>query len=122
MAEATILERVEQFRVAGRFIPGTEVLFGTTAPDTPYIPPRRTTRDMWDDVIEAVVAHAKTRPKKPLGRTVAAQVATRVQTHFATKEMRRTKARDMEERRLRNLAKSTMKAVVAEWKKAVYVS
>lgn len=121
-AEAATRERVEHFRIAGRFIPGTDVLFGTTPPETPYTPPQRTTRDIWDDVVDAVVAQAKARPRRPIGRAVAAQVASRIQAHFAGKETRRTKARVSEEKQLRILAKNTIRAVVLEWKKAVHVS
>ncbi len=84
--EAATRARVERFRIAGRFIPGTDVLFGTVAPATPYTPPQRTTRDIWDDVVDAVIAKAKARPKRPIGRAVAAQVASRIQAHFAGKE------------------------------------
>ncbi|KAF9479357.1 hypothetical protein BDN70DRAFT_878844 [Pholiota conissans] len=119
-AEAVIRERIQRFHDDGRFIPGTDALFGTIPSDVPYVPPKRTTRDLWDEVVQAAVAKAKARPKKPLGRVIAAQVAAKVQAHFGAKESKKTKAKDAEERRLRNLAKSTMKLVIAEWKKAVY--
>lgn len=120
-AEAVIRERIQRFHDDGRFIPGTDALFGTIPCDVPYIPPKRTTRDIWDDVVEAAVARAKARPKKPVGKVVAAQIAAKVQAHFGAKESKKTKAGHAEERRLKNLAKSTMKLVIAEWKKAVYV-
>ena len=61
-------------------------------------------------------------PKKPLGRQIAAQIASKVQAYFDGLETKKLKAKEVEERRLRNLAKSTMKLVISEWKKAVYVS
>jgi helicase SWR1 len=58
-------------------------------------------------------------------RTLAAQLALRVQNHLESRagiaDRARDKARLQEEKRLRALAKSTVKAVVAEWKKVVYV-
>lgn len=56
------------------------------------------------------------------GRAVAAQVAGKVRAYWEAKAAREDKFRMQEERRLRTLAKTTIKMVVAEWKKAVYVS
>ena len=119
-AEAEILERVEQFRRDGRFLPGTQTLFGTKHDGIEYHPPQRTSTDVWDDVVKAVVA--RSRPKKSLGRQITSQIANKIQTYFDNQESRKIKAKEAEERRLRNLAKSTMKLVVGEWKKAIFVS
>ena len=119
-ADAEILERVEQFRRDGRFLPGTQTLFGTKHDDSEYHPPQRTSTDVWDDVVKAVIA--RSRPKKSLGRQVTSQIANKIQTYFDNQESRKIKAKEAEERRLRNLAKSTMKLVVGEWKKAIFVS
>ena len=118
--EAEILERVDRFRREGRFLPGTQTLFGTKHDDSEYHPPQRTSTDVWDDVVKAVVA--RSRPKKSLGRQITSQIANKIQTYFDNQESRKIKAREAEERRLRNLAKSTMKLVVGEWKKAIFVS
>ncbi|KAF8959937.1 P-loop containing nucleoside triphosphate hydrolase protein [Flammula alnicola] len=118
--EAEIRERIQRFRTEGRFIPGTDVLFGTESHIPPYTSPKRTTKDIWDDIVEAVIARAKTRPKKSVGRQIAAQIASKVQAYFDAQQSKKIKAKEAEERRLRNLAKSTMKLVIAEWKKAVY--
>ena len=118
--EAEILERVEQFRRDGRFLPGTQTLFGTKLDDGEYHPPQRTSTDVWDDVVKAVIA--RSRPKKSPGRQITSQIANKVQTYFDNQESRRIKAKEAEERRLRNLAKSTMKLVIGEWKKAIFVS
>ena len=119
-ADAEILERVDQFRREGRFLPGTQTLFGTKHDGIEYIPPQRTSTDVWDDVVKAVVA--RSRPKKSLGKQVTSQIASKIQTYFDNRESKRIKAKEAEERRLRNLAKSTMKLVVGEWKKAIFVS
>ncbi|KAF4621127.1 hypothetical protein D9613_000994 [Agrocybe pediades] len=118
--EAIIRERVVQFRNDGRFIPGTDVLFGTEPSDIHYISPQRTSRDIWDDIVAAVVAKGKSKQRKPLGKQIANQIASKVQSHFDGQENRKIRAKEQEEKRLRNLAKSTMKAVIAEWKKAVH--
>ena len=119
-AEAEILERVERFRREGRFLPGTQTLFGTKHDVSDYHPPQRTSTDVWDDVVKAVVA--RSRPKKSIGRQITSQIATKIQTYFDNQEARKIKAKEVEERRLRNLAKSTMKLVIGEWKKAIFVS
>ncbi|KAF8161419.1 SNF2 family N-terminal domain-containing protein [Crassisporium funariophilum] len=118
--EAIILERVERFRRDGRFIPGADVLFGAEVDEVPYTPPKRTSVDLWDKIIETIVARARTRPKKSIGRQIASQIAIKIQAHFDTQESRKLKVIEAEERRLRNLAKSTVKLVVGEWKKAVF--
>lgn len=66
----------------------------------------RTTRDIRDDVFDAVVA----------------QVASRVQKHCSGQETRRMKARAFKEKWLRIFAKNTIRAAVLEWKKAEHVS
>ncbi|KDR75528.1 hypothetical protein GALMADRAFT_247988 [Galerina marginata CBS 339.88] len=119
-AEAEIREQVAQFRREGRFIPGTDVLFGTSVQDITHNSNVRVSKDIWDEVVDAVVARGRTRPRKSIGRQIASQISSKVQAHFDGQESKRVKAKEAEERRLRNLAKSTMKLVIAEWKKAVY--
>ena len=119
-AEAEILERVQEFCRDGRFLPGTQTLFGTKHDVGEYHPPQRTSTDIWDDVLKAVVA--RSRPKKSLGKQITSQIANKIQTHFDNQESKKVKAKEAEERRLRNLAKSTMKLVIGEWKKGIFVS
>lgn len=119
--DAAIWERVELFRQQGRYIPGTDVLFGTDPDEITYVSPTRNTEDIWDQIIKEVVQKAKVRPRKPLSRQITSQIANKVQSHFDSQENKRNKAAQMEIRRLQVLAKSTVKLVVAEWKKAVFV-
>lgn len=121
LEEARIREREADFRRQGRFIPGTDVLFGTEPSTIPYDPPKRTTRDIWDDIVEIISTTRSKVPKKTVGQQVAAQIASKVQAYWDTQGVKRDKARAQEERRLRALAKATMKMVNAEWKKAVHV-
>lgn len=120
LAEAAVHERVEKFRKDGRFIPGTDALFGTKPEKLVYITPKRVSGDAWDDVVEAVIAYGKSRSKKSSGRAVAGQVANKIQGYWDGQEARKDKARVQEERRLRALAKSTIRQVIGEWKKAVF--
>lgn len=122
LEEAKVREQVAQFHRDGRFIPGTNTLFGTEPDESEYMPPKRESSDHWDAVIDEVVKRCKTRPRKGLARHVAGMVASRVQAHFESLELKKAKAREAEEKRLRNLARTTMKMVISEWKKAVFVS
>jgi len=126
--EARIREKEYQFRMAGRFIPGTQYLFGTVIDaneePTEYLSPVRTSRDVWDDVMEDVEAKVKTRQKyasKTLGQQITFQIATKVRAYWDGVEVKKQKAREAEDRRLRALAKSTMKLVVGQWRRAVHV-
>lgn len=120
-AEAAIRQKIDRFRKAERFIPGTEVIFGTAPPTDDYTSPKRTTKDIWDHIVESITARDRTK-KKPIGRQIASQIASKVQAYFDGQEAKKNKTREQEERRLRNLAKTSMKAVIAEWKRAVNVS
>lgn len=121
---ARIHHRVQEFRNEGRFIPGTDVLFGTSAADltTLFTTPQRESRDTWDDVVEAVIAEGKLRSKRPVGRQIATQIANKIQAYWDGFAARKDRVKLQEERRLRALAKATIKMVASEWKKAVFVS
>ncbi|KAF8870891.1 hypothetical protein BD779DRAFT_1680768 [Infundibulicybe gibba] len=101
---ATILERVDMFRSQGRFIPGTDILFGSSMDQKPpFTTPQRPQRN-----------------KKASGRQVAAQIAGKIQTYWDSQASKKDKAKVQEERKLRILAKTTIKMVIAEWRKAVF--
>ena len=76
--------------------------------------------DAWDAVLEAVQKRAEVQLVS--GEYVAAQVASRVQAYWDIRAIREDKARAQEEKRLRALAKTTIRMVTAEWKRAVFVS
>jgi helicase SWR1 len=119
---AAVLERTEQFRKQGRFIPGTDVLFGFNVDSTTsFTTPQRTNKDHWDHVLEAAVTESKRWRKRPSGQQIAAQVAAKIQGYWDNQEAKKDKLKSQEERRLRALAKHTIKMVTQEWKKAVFV-
>ncbi|KAF8911617.1 SNF2 family N-terminal domain-containing protein [Gymnopilus junonius] len=115
--EAKLRERVEKFRKEGRFFLDTD---GTAPEDITYSGPTHVKTDAWSHIVEAVVERGKTKPKKSLAMQITSQIASKVHAYFEVLEQRKNKARDLEERKLRALAKSTMKLVSAEWKKALY--
>ena len=76
--------------------------------------------DHWDQIIREVKEHSKAR--RATGKHVAAQVAGRVKGYWEAQALRDDKAKAQEEKRLRVLAKGTIRLVTAKWKEAVYVS
>lgn len=121
MAEARIRAQEADFRYQGRFIPGSDVLFGSDPNVAAYDPPQRATRDVWDDIIEEVIMARSRATRKSIGQQVSLLVASKVQAYWDVQGAKRDRARAQEEKKLKILAKSTMKMVNAEWKKAVYV-
>lgn len=80
----------------------------------------RTKRDVWDEILDCV----KARNGEPFahGKVVAAQISAIVKVYWEGQAVRQDKARVVEEKRLRALAKTTIRMVTAEWKRAVFVS
>lgn len=76
--------------------------------------------DAWDGIIEAVKLRAQTPTVS--GQQIAAQIAGCVRAYWEAQAIRDDKVRVQEEKRLRALAKATIRMVAAEWKKAVFVS
>lgn len=123
LEEAKLRERVAHLRREGRFVPqkqADEEDGAVIGVDFDYAAPERTSKDSWDAVIEEATHRYRTRSKRTFAKQVTSAIASKVQTHFDNLEAKRYKAREAEEKKLRNLAKATMKMVIAEWKKAVY--
>ena len=78
-------------------------------------------RIVWDCVIEDVRLRHDSHDFDT-GPQTAAAVASKVKGYWEAHSAKEGKARLAEEKKLRGLAKMTMKSVIAEWKKAVYVS
>ena len=122
ITDAALLERAGEFRRQGRFIPGTDVLFGTnTDTETSFTTPKRVSTDAWDDVVEAIIVQGRLRLRRVVGRQIAAQIAGKIQVYWDGHAARKDKAKIQEERRLKALAKASIKMVTNEWKKAVFV-
>ncbi|KAJ8076774.1 swr1 complex component [Marasmius tenuissimus] len=77
-------------------------------------------KDVWDHLLEDVAQYDETRRKQPTGPMVAAVVASKVKAYWEVQAVKQDKARAQDEKRLRALAKATVKMVVAEWRKAVF--
>ncbi|TFK65613.1 hypothetical protein BDN72DRAFT_189548 [Pluteus cervinus] len=119
-ADAKLLDRIDRFRKDGLLVPRPPGMTSQTLWSTPPTGLLRTSRDIWDQIIASVVVIGKLKVKRPMGKYVAAQVAAKVQGYWDGYATRQDKVRLQEERRVRALAKATMKTVTNEWKKAVF--
>ncbi|KAJ7658539.1 SNF2 family N-terminal domain-containing protein [Mycena rosella] len=141
--EAALWERVEGMKRAGKWfgsdlfdafragggdaagsISGVGTPFDASAaalgaPPDPSAP-ASTSRpdDAWAAVVRSVMANPKARRSR--GALVAAQVAAKIQAYWDGEAAKLEKGRMVEEKRLRGLAKTVVKLVAGEWKKAVF--
>ncbi|KAI0048828.1 hypothetical protein FA95DRAFT_1557581 [Auriscalpium vulgare] len=114
--KAALLEHVFALRQEGRMLLRPD-LASAADRSVPSIEPQRG-MDAWDYVVAAVQARYK--PRDVTGVDIAASIASKVRGYWDVQNAREGKAKLQEEKRLRALAKATMKAVVGEWKKAVF--
>lgn len=116
---AVFWRRVDQLRTEGRFFPEGMGDDSQPVPPSRWDPTMNQSQDAWAHIIEVVQERAVHKP--PSGRQVAAQVASRVRAYWESRAVKDDKLKLQEEKRLRALAKATIKQVVEEWKKAVHV-
>lgn len=136
MQEALLRNKLDRLQRLGRFFPYTEFSSSTSFDSVsgggsvggistndlskcsllPREPQRP--RDAWDCVVEAVVQRG--RHDLVRGRQVAAHIASRIQVYWDQHASREKATKLQEEKRLRTLAKATIKMVTSEWKKAVF--
>jgi helicase SWR1 len=80
----------------------------------------RETHDIWQEVVDEVVALSRELVGR--GRKVAAQCAVAVRGYWEAQDAKEERVRAAEERRLKALAKATIRLVTSEWRKVVFVS
>lgn len=115
--EAALRNRIAHLQKQGGLVPKPD----DYDPENPYheVPNRPETKDPWTHVVSAIIAY---RRPKPSGKRIAGDIALKIQAYWVEQAAKQDKLRNQEGKKLRALAKSTIKAVVAEWKKAVFVS
>ncbi|KAG6897747.1 hypothetical protein C0992_011675 [Termitomyces sp. T32_za158] len=120
-ADAAILERAERFKNKGGFLPMFNELynFNEKNMDESLAPPRQS-KDHWDHVVEAVCHAGKIWRRKSSGQQITSQWSKAVRGYWESQEAMKEKLKSQEERRLRALAKATIRMVTDEWKKAVF--
>lgn len=118
-SQAQLLERTRMLRKQGRLLEDPSVLKLSTAE---VASKKRNTCDIWDHCIQDVVEYLKLKSAEASGTEIAKQISDAIQAYWDTQAVKQEKQKAREERRLRALAKATIKLVTAEWKKAVFVS
>ena len=101
-SELALWRRVDRLRRQGRMLDRSPYAFQGPPP-----------QDAWARVV-AEIERAGSRPRFVDGQEMAANVAGKVRKYWEGENK-------AEEARLRSLARSTLRMVVAQWKKAVYV-
>ncbi|KAI0087130.1 SNF2 family N-terminal domain-containing protein [Irpex rosettiformis] len=91
---------------------------GSSGCDSGALGPERAP-DLWDQII-LEVGECHRIQHHPTGNFVASQVASRVKGYWEAQAIRDDKAKALEDKRLRALAKATIRLVTTKWKEAVY--
>ena len=116
--DAMLLERVYALRQQGRMLLSAED--AGRAVQTRPMERRTPGSDPWDHVLDAVCA--RYRQRETSGPEIAATIAAKVRAYWDLQNAKEDKVRVQQEKQLRALAKTTVKLVIAEWKRAVFVS
>jgi len=117
---ALLLERVYALRRQGRMLLSAEDA-GCALQNRPT-DPRAPGSDPWDNILNAIRVLHRHRQHETSGPEIAATIAAKVRTYWDLQNAKEGRVRVQHEKQLRALAKATMKLVIAEWKKAVFVS
>ncbi|KAG6830430.1 hypothetical protein H0H92_000733 [Tricholoma furcatifolium] len=121
-ADAALLERAERFRQSGRLLPkfdDTIDVDNEGGMDSSFSTVRKS-NDHWDHVVETVCHVSTLWRKRSTGQQIAGQWAKAVRSYWDGQDQMKEKLKVQEERRLRALAKATIRMVTDEWKKAVF--
>jgi helicase SWR1 len=116
---AVFLERVHALRQQGRMLLSSED--ASRALQTRPTVPRMPGADPWDHILDAVRTRYR-RQREISGPEIAATIAAKVRTYWDLQNAKEGRVRLQQEKQLRALAKTTLKLVTTEWKKAVFVS
>ncbi|EIW80516.1 hypothetical protein CONPUDRAFT_166022 [Coniophora puteana RWD-64-598 SS2] len=120
--QAEFLARVDTLRRQGRIMLDSRsiALLQDQDKDALLAPPKTHPRgvDIWDHVLQEVAQRSNRNLGR--GRTVCSQIASKINVYWEQSALREDRARAKEEKRLRALAKATIKMVMVEWKKAVH--
>ncbi|KAG6872516.1 hypothetical protein C0995_009206 [Termitomyces sp. Mi166 len=118
--DASIFEHAERLKNGG-FLPMFDESFQFDEENMrkSWVQPRQS-KDHWDHVVESACHAGKLWRKKSSGQQITSQWAKAVRGYWDGQEAMKEKFKIQEERRLRALAKATIRIVTDEWKKAVF--
>ncbi|KAF8828735.1 hypothetical protein HHX47_DHR3000061 [Lentinula edodes] len=111
------LEHIQKLREEGRLLDDLSVLELTPAEAANK---QQKSSDIWCHCIVDAAAYLESKSEEPSGVEIAGQIAKAIQDYWDVKTVKQEKMKAQEEKRIRALAKATIKLVVAEWKKAVF--
>ena len=124
--EAALIDRIEEYRAQGRLRPEYDVGAVLVAASADVPSERQGSLDAWGHIVQSIATQSQnqnqSRGRRNRGKYIASQIASKIQTYWDGHAARKDRAKAQEEKRLRALAKSTIRTVVNEWKKAVFVS
>lgn len=120
-AQATFWTRVDTLKRAGKlfYIPDSDGLdpSGRLASHGDI----RRDPDVWDFVLDEMIAYGKVRTRSPSGVQVAAQIAARVRAYWDAMSLKEDKMRVQEEQKRRVMARKLARDVTSAWSKALAV-
>jgi helicase SWR1 len=118
--DVILIDRIEALRQQGRLLTSNnDVLGSTNSVGKSLVVDSKRSPDAWDHIVQAVMVQLRWR--RNYGRQISSQIASKIQAYWDGYAARQDKVRLQEEKRLRALAKTTIKLVTSEWKKAVFV-
>ena len=118
---AVFLERVHALRQQGQMLLSSEDASRARALQTRPTVPRTLGADPWGHILDAVCARYRGQ-RETSGPEIAASIAAKVRTYWDLQNAKEGRVRLQQEKQLRALAKTTLKLVITEWKKAIFVS
>ncbi|KAF5383501.1 hypothetical protein D9757_006140 [Collybiopsis confluens] len=116
-SQARLLERAQKLRAEGRLVEDPSILQRST---TEIANEQRTTKDLWDHCIQDAAEYLEAKSEETTGEEIAQQISKAVQAYWDVQAIKQEKLKAQQERRMRALAKATIKLVITEWKKAVF--
>ncbi|THU89758.1 hypothetical protein K435DRAFT_781451 [Dendrothele bispora CBS 962.96] len=119
-AKASLLEKTSKLRKEGRYFPDAESLAVEVSTLSGTNKLERLTKDIWDHCIEDAIRYRESQIRAPSGQQIAGQIAAKIRAYWEVQAVKQEKWKVQEEKRLRALAKATIKIVTTEWKKAVF--
>ncbi|KAL0570717.1 swr1 complex component, partial [Marasmius crinis-equi] len=125
--EAKLRERAAQLRKEGRYFGDLDLNFSQLDESETQVNPQRSgyqgrpeRKDTWDHLLEDVSTQHQARKKRVQGEAIAGFIASKIRAYWDAQAVKQDKARAVEEKRLRGLAKATVRMVVGEWRKVIF--
>ncbi|KIK69039.1 hypothetical protein GYMLUDRAFT_91442 [Collybiopsis luxurians FD-317 M1] len=116
-SQAKLLERAQKLREEGRLVDDPSVL---ELSPVEIANRQRKTMDIWDHCIRDAADYLEAKSERTTGEEIARTISKAIQSYWEVQAVKREKMRAQEERRMKALAKATIKLVIGEWKKALF--